>query len=277
VVAGNDGDVLVIEMQVLFEEALDRFELLLEREVGEVAGDDDVIDLRPRDLARDRANVSRPMLVLALQLQVHPAGEPLVEEATGREAVQGEDVEIGEVRDAHPFTLGGSSGDGDRHLPPNQRGEIAIRSAANIKGYWRNPEATAAAFTADGYIKTGDIGYLDDDGYLFIVDRKKDIIIRGGENISAAEVEAAIYGSEGIAEAAVFGAPDERLGEEVAATVHGDADLDLDELRTFLYAHLARHEVPRHIFTTDEPLPRTATGKLFKRQLRDESVARLAP
>ena len=82
-------------------------------------------------------------------------------------------------------------------LAPNERGEIAIRSAANIKGYWKNPEATAAAFTADGYLKTGDIGYVDEDGYLFIVDRKKDIIIRGGENISAAEVEAALYGCEG--------------------------------------------------------------------------------
>ena len=82
------------------------------------------------------------------------------------------------------------------------------------------PDATAAAFTADGYFKTGDIGYLDEDGYLFIVDRKKDIIIRGGENISAAEVEAAIYGCEGIAEAAVFGAPDDRLGEIPVAILH---------------------------------------------------------
>ena len=76
-----------------------------------------------------------------------------------------------------------------------------------------NPEATAAAFTADGYLRTGDVGYLDEDGYLFIVDRKKDIIIRGGENISAAEVEAALYACDGVAEAAVFGVPDDRLGE----------------------------------------------------------------
>ena len=110
-------------------------------------------------------------------------------------------------------------GAGDAHLPSGERGEIAIRSAANISGYWRNPEATAAAFTADGYVKTGDIGYLDEDGYLFIVDRKKDIIIRGGENISAAEVEAAIYACEGVGEAAVFGVPDERLGEVPVAIV----------------------------------------------------------
>ena len=93
-----------------------------------------------------------------------------------------------------------SSASGDRHLPPGERGEIAIRSAANIKCYWRNPEATEALFTADGYVRTGDIGYLDEDGYLFIVDRKKDIIIRGGENISAAEVEAACYACPEVAE-----------------------------------------------------------------------------
>ena len=83
-----------------------------------------------------------------------------------------------------PFVELAILGAGDAHLPTGERGEIAIRSAANIKCYWENPEATEAAFTADGYIRTGDIGYLDEDGYLFIVDRKKDIIIRGGENIA---------------------------------------------------------------------------------------------
>ena len=90
-------------------------------------------------------------------------------------------------------------------------------------------------------------------------------------------MEAALLAHPHVVEAAVYAVPDDRLGEDVAATVHGDADLDLDELRTFLLGHLAKHEVPRHIFTTPDPLPRTATGKLFKRQLRDESVARLAP
>ena len=80
-----------------------------------------------------------------------------------------------------PFVELAILGGGDTQLPAGERGEIAIRSAANIKGYWRNPDATVAAFTADGYFRTGDIGYLDEDGYLFIVDRKKDIIIRGGE------------------------------------------------------------------------------------------------
>ena len=112
----------------------------------------------------------------------------------------------------------------DGHLPAGERGEIAIRSAANIRGYWRDEAATKAAFTADFYLKTGDIGYLDEDNYLFIVDRKKDIIIRGGENISAQEVEAAIYAHPAVSEAAVFGIADERLGEVPAAVVHCEQD-----------------------------------------------------
>ncbi|HEX8654072.1 MAG TPA: class I adenylate-forming enzyme family protein, partial [Allosphingosinicella sp.] len=111
-------------------------------------------------------------------------------------------------------------GEGDRHLGTGERGEIAIRSAANIRCYWRDEEATRAAFTSDGYLRTGDIGYLDEDDYLFIVDRKKDIIIRGGENISSAEVEAAIYAHPGVSEVAVFGIADERLGEVPAALVY---------------------------------------------------------
>ena len=118
-----------------------------------------------------------------------------------------------------PFVEIAILGANDAHLPPGERGEIAIRSAANITGYWRNPEATAAAFTADGYFRSGDIGYLDEDGYLFIVDRKKDIIIRGGENISSQEVEAACYACPAVAEAAVFAAPDERLGEVPVAVL----------------------------------------------------------
>jgi acyl-CoA synthetase (AMP-forming)/AMP-acid ligase II len=155
-------------------------------------------------------------------------------------------------------------GEGDRHLPAYERGEIAIRSAANIKGYWKNPEATEAAFTADGYLKTGDVGYLDEDGYLFIVDRKKDIIIRGGENISAAEVEAALYGCEGISEAAVFGVADDRLGEIPVAVLHRreGSSISEDELRSFLSGRLAGFKVPGRMIFSDEPLPRLGTGKI---------------
>jgi acyl-CoA synthetase (AMP-forming)/AMP-acid ligase II len=175
-------------------------------------------------------------------------------------------------RAQRPFVELAILGEDDQHLPPNERGEIAIRSAANIKCYWGNPEATAAAFTKDGYFKTGDIGYLDEDGYLFIVDRKKDIILRGGENISAAEVEAAIYHCEGIAEAAVFGAPDERLGEIPVAILHRreGSSLTEDELRTFLAGRLAAFKVPARMVFTDVPLPRLGTGKIDRVALKQQ-------
>jgi long-chain acyl-CoA synthetase len=174
-----------------------------------------------------------------------------------------------------PFVEMAILGEGDRHLPRGERGEIAIRSAANIKCYWENPEATAAAFTADGFIKTGDIGYLDEDGYLFIVDRKKDIIIRGGENISAAEVEAALYGSEGVAEAAVFGVPDERLGEVPIAILHRreGSSISDDELLSFLHGRLAAFKIPARIIFSDAPLPRLGTGKIDRVALKQQYAA----
>jgi len=161
-------------------------------------------------------------------------------------------------------------GAGDRHLPAGETGEIAIRSAANIKCYWRNPAATEAAFTVDGYFRTGDVGYLDEDGYLFIVDRKKEIIIRGGENIASAEVEEACYACPAIAEASVFGAPDERLGEVPVAVIRlkDDEHLGEQELRAFLEARLARFKVPDRIIFAAEPLPRLGTGKFDRRALK---------
>lgn len=156
------------------------------------------------------------------------------------------------------------------HLPPKELGEIAIRSAANIRGYWRNDEATAATFTADGYVRTGDLGYLDEDGYLFITDRKKEIIIRGGENISAAEVEAACYACAEVAEATVFGVSDERLGEVPLAIVHVRKESALTErqLRAFLDERLARFKVPDRIIMSKEPLPRLGTGKIDRLALK---------
>jgi len=171
-----------------------------------------------------------------------------------------------------PFVELAILGDLDTHLGPNQRGEIAIRSAANIRCYWKNPEATAEAFTADNYLKTGDVGYVDEDGYLFIVDRKKDIIIRGGENISAAEVEAALYGCEGIAEAAVFGVPDERLGEIPVAILHRreGSSISEEELRTFLNGRLAAFKIPGRMIFSEEPLPRLGTGKIDRIALKQQ-------
>jgi acyl-CoA synthetase (AMP-forming)/AMP-acid ligase II len=158
----------------------------------------------------------------------------------------------------------------DTHLPPGEVGEIAIRSAANIKGYWRNPEATAEAFTGDGWLRTGDVGFVDEDGYLFIVDRKKEIIIRGGENISAAEVEAECYACPSIAEVAVFGAPDERLGEVPIAVIHAkDGErLGEDDLRAFLDGRLAKFKIPQRIIVSPEPLPKLGTGKIDRRALK---------
>jgi long-chain acyl-CoA synthetase len=162
-------------------------------------------------------------------------------------------------------------------LPAGQRGEVCIKSPANVLGYWNKPEATAEAFV-DGWFHTGDVGYLDEDGFLFIVDRIKEIIIRGGENISCIEVEAAIYNHPSVEETAVFGLPDERLGEIVGAAVvlKGDSLLDEDELRGFLQGHLAKFKIPAHVWFQREKLPRIASGKLFKRELKAKYAAELS-
>ncbi|HYG28654.1 MAG TPA: class I adenylate-forming enzyme family protein [Allosphingosinicella sp.] len=163
-------------------------------------------------------------------------------------------------------------GDGDRHLPPGERGEIGIKSAANIRCYWRDEEATRAAFTQDGYFRTGDVGYLDEDNYLFIVDRKKDIIIRGGENISSAEVEAAIYAHPSVSEVAVFGVADERLGEVPAAIVYSEDDRSLtrEAVLEFLEGRLAQFKHPAYFRFVDQPLPKLGTGKIDRVTLRAE-------
>ena len=167
-----------------------------------------------------------------------------------------------------PFVETAILGANDAHLPIGEVGEIGIRSAANIKCYWEMPEATAALFTDDGFVRTGDIGYLDEDGYLFIVDRKKEIIIRGGENISAAEVEAECYACPDVAEAAVFGAPDERLGEVPVAVIHSRTAISEADLRSFLEGRIARFKVPARFIFSDEPLPRLGPGKIDRRSLK---------
>ena len=160
--------------------------------------------------------------------------------------------------------------DAGRQLPQGETGEVGIRSIANILGYWQNPEATAQALRPDGYFLTGDLGYFDADGYLFIVDRKKDVIIRGGENIACPEVEAAIYAHPAVAEATVFGLPDARLGEVPVAVYHvrpGQA-LPEDELRSFVAARLAPFKVPARFFVEAAPLPRLGTEKVDKRAVK---------
>ena len=160
--------------------------------------------------------------------------------------------------------------DAGRPVASGERGEVAIRSSANFSEYWGNPDATAAAFTADGYFLTGDIGYLDADGYLFIVDRKKDIIIRGGENISCQEVEAALYEHPDVAEAAVFGLPDERMGEVPGAVVFARRLTDEAALQAFLTEHIAGFKVPQRIWLSAAPLPRLGTEKVDKVGLRNQ-------
>jgi long-chain acyl-CoA synthetase len=162
--------------------------------------------------------------------------------------------------------------DDGKSVVQGERGEVSIRSVALFSGYWNRPEASAECMTADGYFRTGDIGYLDPDGYLFIVDRKKDIIIRGGENISCQEVEAAIYEHESVAEACVFGLADERLGEVPGAVVHfhpGQA-VETAALTAFLSTRLAAFKVPQQIWVSGDLLPRLGTEKIDKVSLRKQ-------
>ena len=161
-------------------------------------------------------------------------------------------------------------GEDGTSLETGSVGEIGIRTIANFLGYWRNEEATAEAVTEDLYFRTGDLGYLDEDGYLFIVDRKKDIIIRGGENIACIEVEEAIYTHPDVAECCVFGVPDDRLGE-VPGAVYLPRDgktLEKDDLREYLAEHIAGFKVPQHLWIADEQLPRLGTQKVDKRALK---------
>ena len=162
-------------------------------------------------------------------------------------------------------------------LPCGERGEVCIHSPANVRGYWNNAQATAAAFV-DGWFHSGDVGYMDEDGFLYIVDRIKDIIIRGGENISCIEVEAAIYQHDAVEEAAVFGLPDERLGECVGAAIvlKDGCSADAGTLREYLAEHLAAFKIPLHIWFHTEKLPRIASGKIFKRRLKADYAAELA-
>ncbi|GGI90332.1 fatty acid--CoA ligase [Polymorphobacter multimanifer] len=155
-------------------------------------------------------------------------------------------------------------------LPAGEVGEVCLRSAANVRGYWMKPDATAEAFPGDGWFRSGDLGYLDEDDYLFIVDRKKDIIIRGGENISCQEVEAALYAHPAVAEACVFGLPDERLGETVGAVVHAKdgAALEGEALIEFVKRDLASFKVPARLWFSSEQLPKLGSGKIDKVTLR---------
>jgi len=162
-------------------------------------------------------------------------------------------------------------------LPVGERGEICFLSPQNTKGYWNNPEATAEVFR-DGWFHSGDVGYLDDDGYLHVSDRLKDVVIRGGENIYCPEVEAVIFQHPAVAEVVVFGLPEQVMGERLCAAVvvRDGESLDLDDLRAHVGEHLAGFKCPEALFLTDE-LPKTATSKVAKRELRAQLTADTSP
>jgi acyl-CoA synthetase (AMP-forming)/AMP-acid ligase II len=168
--------------------------------------------------------------------------------------------------------------DNGNELSQGSVGEVCIRSVANFEGYWNNEAATKAAFFDNGYFRSGDLGYVDEDGYLFIVDRKKDIIIRGGENISCQEVEAAIYEHGDTNECAVFGLPDERLGEVVGAViwVKPGSTLTAEDMCSFLSARLAPYKVPCKIWMSNDALPKLGSEKIDKVSLRNQYRAEYA-
>jgi long-chain acyl-CoA synthetase len=159
-------------------------------------------------------------------------------------------------------------------VPNSGVGELCVRGAVVIKGYLNREESTAEAIQ-DGWFRTGDIATIDEDGYVFIVDRAKDMVLRGGENIYCSEVETAIYQHEAVAEAAVFGVPDDRLGEivGVAIVLAPGALLDDAGLREFLAPTLAKFKIPERMWFLGEPLPRNANGKFLKRELRESLTA----
>ena len=155
-------------------------------------------------------------------------------------------------------------------VPVGEIGELWVKGSPVIKGYINRPDATADSIT-DGWLHTGDVARLDADGFIFIVDRKKDMVLRGGENIYCAEVETCIYRLPEVAECCVFGVPDERLGEEVgcAIVLRPGASLDVAAVRAHCAAVMAKHKAPRYIWFLSEAIPRNASGKFLKRELRD--------
>jgi long-chain acyl-CoA synthetase len=159
--------------------------------------------------------------------------------------------------------------------PAGEVGEIEFRGPSVIPGYWENPEATAEAIDNEGWLATGDLGYLDEDGYLFLVDRKKDLILRGGYSVYPREVEEALYEHPDVLEAAVVGLPDETLGEEIAAVVvvRPGASPSADELRAWTKERVAAYKYPRRVIFAEE-LPKGPTGKILKREIDLEALRR---
>ncbi|HEX6704475.1 MAG TPA: long-chain fatty acid--CoA ligase [Albitalea sp.] len=166
--------------------------------------------------------------------------------------------------------------DPSREVPRGQRGEICIKGPNVMKGYWHNPDATRASMTPDGFFRTGDVGIMDDEGFVFIVDRTKDMILCGGYNVYPRTIEEAIYRHPSVAEVCVIGVPDAYRGQSPKAFVKlkdGAAPLTLDELKAFLAPRIGKHEMPSELELRAE-LPKTPVGKLSKKELVAEEQAR---
>jgi long-chain acyl-CoA synthetase len=164
-------------------------------------------------------------------------------------------------------------GPDDEEVPPGTTGELWVRGPNVVAGYWDNPEATEQTF-GGGWLRTGDVARIDDEGFVFIVDRAKDMVIRGGENVYSAEVEAAVFEHPEVADAAVIGVPHEVMGEEVGVVVvrTPGSELTAADLRAHVAERIAAFKVPTHVYFREEPLPRNPAGKVLKRDLRTEHI-----
>ncbi len=156
-------------------------------------------------------------------------------------------------------------------LAPGEPGELLVRGAPVIKGYLNRADDTAESIT-DGWLHTGDVARIDENGFIYIVDRVKDMVLRGGENIYCSEVETVLFAMDQIAECSVFGVPDDRLGEEVGVAIFRKpgSNLSAEQVREYCVGTMAKHKIPRYIWLMDEPLPRNANGKFLKRELKDQ-------
>ena len=158
--------------------------------------------------------------------------------------------------------------DDGNEVAQGEVGEIVIRGHNVMKGYWNKPEATEAAIDSDGWFHSGDMATVDEDGYFFIVDRKKDMIIRGGYNVYPREIEEVLYEHPAVREAAVIGVAHSELGEEVAAVVvlKDGEDVEVDVIKAHVKERVAAYKYPRHVWFSDE-LPKGPTGKILKREI----------
>ncbi len=153
-------------------------------------------------------------------------------------------------------------------------GELLVLGPNNVRGYLNQPEATAEAFP-DGWFRTGDLATLDEDGFISIVDRVKDMVLRGGENVYCAEVEAAVFSHDDIRECAAFAVPDDRLGEVVgiAVVMKDRRSMTAEEVQAYAAMKIAKFKVPEHVWFLDDELPRNANGKFLKRALREQLLS----